>query len=164
MGFWAGSGLWGQPQTRGGAAGALVDQLITRTLWKNDVGTQGVMVWPPQVSQACPHKLDAVSVWAEAGGRCGSLWVVLCVQNYGHFTGIVCSSHRCLIASHALLESGHACVTRPACHGVTCDVCMRMYRCYLMCMHVLMCCGSWTSVCKSRGYWGAIVGVVLVLC
>ena len=130
----------------------LVDQLITRTLWKNDVGTQGVMVWPPQVSQACPHKLDAVSVWAEAGGRCGSLWVVLCVQNYGHFTGIVCSSHRCLIASHALLESGHACVTRPACHGVICDVCMRMYRCYLMCMHVLMCCGSWTSVCKSRGY------------
>ena len=122
------------------------------TLWTNDVGTQGVMVWPPQVSQACPHKLDAASVWAEARGWCGSLWVVLCVQNYGHFTGIVCSSHRCLIASHALLESGHACVTRPACHGVMCDVCTRMYRGYLMCMHVLMYCGSWTSVCKSRGY------------
>ena len=36
----------------------------------------------------------------------------LCVQHYSHFTGIVCSSHRCLIASHASLESGHACVTR----------------------------------------------------
>jgi hypothetical protein len=66
-------------------------------------------VWPPQVSQASPHKYDVALGWAGAGGGCGSLWVVsLCVELWPFHWPCVrvsCVSHCPRVTESMLLDS-----------------------------------------------------------